>query len=95
MAERISTTFTHSFWFNTALSAYFNESSELKFFNPNLAFQDYQILKFIVLTLFQAGSGITSSGGGAIMARTDFRLSKMTKSPVSAQNLLSNEYFDL
>ena len=33
--------------------------------------------------------------GGAIMARTDFRLSKMTKRPVSAQNLLSNEYFDL
>ena len=33
--------------------------------------------------------------GGAIMARMDFRLSKMTKSPVSAQNMLSNEYFDL
>ena len=49
----------------------------------------------IGLTLFQAGSGITLSGGGAIMARTDFRLSKMTKRPVSAQNLLSNEYFDL
>ena len=32
--------------------------------------------------------------GGAIMARMDFRLSKMTKRPVSAQNLLSNEYFD-
>ena len=33
--------------------------------------------------------------GGAIMARTDFRLSKMTIRPVSGQNLLSNEYFDL
>ena len=37
---------------------------------------------------------VTNWGGG-IMARTDFRLSKMTKRPVSAQNLLSNEYFDL
>ena len=51
---------------------------------------------FLVLTLFQLGSGMTlPTGGGAIMARTDFRLSKMTKRPVSAQNLLSNEYFDL
>ena len=33
--------------------------------------------------------------GGAIMARTEFRLSKMTKRPVSAQNMLSNEYLDL
>ena len=37
---------------------------------------------------------VTNWGGG-IMARTDFRLSKMTKRPVSAQNMLSNEYFDL
>ena len=33
--------------------------------------------------------------GGAFCARTDFRLSKLTKRPPSTQNLLSNEYFDL
>ena len=33
--------------------------------------------------------------GGAFCARTDFRLSKLTKRPPSTQNFLSNEYFDL
>ena len=33
--------------------------------------------------------------GGAIMARTDFRLSKVAKRPISTQNLLSNRYFNL
>ena len=33
--------------------------------------------------------------GGAIMARMDFRLSKVAKRPVSTQNLLSNRYFNL
>ena len=33
--------------------------------------------------------------GGAIMARMDFRLSKVAKRPVSTQNLLSNIYFNL
>ena len=33
--------------------------------------------------------------GGAFCARTDFRLSKLTKIPPSTQNFLSNEYFDL
>ena len=32
---------------------------------------------------------------GAIMARTDFRLSKVTKRPPSTQNLFPNKYFDL
>ena len=36
-----------------------------------------------------------SGGGGAIMARTDFRLSKVAKRPVSTQNFLSNKYFNL
>ena len=50
----------------------------------------------INLTLFHMGSGMTlTHGGGAIMARTDFRLSKVAKRPVSTQNLLSNRYFNV
>ena len=49
-----------------------------------------------VLTLFQAGSGITlPGGGGAIMAQVFSRRHNFAKRPPSAQNLLLDKYFDL
>ena len=50
---------------------------------------------FRQLTLFQAGSGITLPGGGAIMAQVFSRRHNFAKRPPSTQNLLLDKYFDL